>query len=377
MVTGSYQLSPSEKKRIRDRRGQKRLREKRETHIQALERQVASCNQHHGANRTAELISVVNQLYRENQALRARHARFRAALLEDDPVPTRTPPSTEDIESISLPGPQQKYPGVDQVSTLSLPFNPLPADTSRRADQVQSPAPNPGQAESQPSDKETSRDTGNQENAWYLVPMSTTQANQIAFPGTSPWFEYPDLVAACPTTPSPLDLLHGTRRNFLADEIHRGLRQRAIRDAECLAFGWHLYHFSKWLVMPDPATFARLAPFHRPIEPQFQVDHPRAIDMVVWPQMRANLLKNWTSYDFMDVMGYLSCCTKLRWPWGKPILERDPDDDLQMRDDYLETITRESAWGLTPEFIERYPELVEGMDVEGIRFRMGPPDEEG
>lgn len=369
MVTGADQLSPSEKKRLRDRRGQKKLREKRESRIQALERQVATCKQHHGADRTGNLISVVNQLYRENEALRARHARLRAALMEDDPA-NHIPINLGNIEPTTLSS-------LDQVP-IPLPPNQLPTE-SDRSDQNQSLAATPAQAEPHLSKTaDASQDAGDHlspENSWYLIPMSTTQANQIAFPGTCPWFEYPDLVSACPTKASPLDLLHGTRRNFLADEIHGSLRHRAIRDAECLAFGWLLYHFSKWLVMPDPTTFARLSPFQRPIKPQFQVDHPRAIDMVVWPQMRANLLKNWTSYDFVDLMAYMSCCTKLRWPWGKPILERDSDDNLQMRGDYFETFTRESAWGLTSEFIERYPELLQGMDIEAVRFRLSLPNE--
>lgn len=354
MVTGN-QLSSSEKKRIRDRRGQKRLREKRESHIQALERQVATCKQHHGADRTGDLISVVNQLYRENEALRARHERLRAVLMDDPPS---HPLSIGNVEPATL--------------SISFPPTQQSSETERHSDQIADLATSPSQPEAHPSDT----DSGDQlsPEAWYLVPMSTTQANQIAFPGNSMWLEYPDLVSACPTNPSPLDLLHGTRRNFLADQIHRSLRQRAIRDAECLAIGWQLYHFSKWLVMPDPTTFARTSPYLRPIKPQLQIDHPRAIDLVFWPQVRANLLKNWTSYDFVDVMGYLSCCTKLRWPWGKPILERDSDDELQMRGDYFETFTRESAWGLTSEFIERYPELLEGMDVESIRFRLGPPN---
>ncbi|KAL4919606.1 hypothetical protein BDW62DRAFT_216767 [Aspergillus aurantiobrunneus] len=375
-------ISSTEKKRLRDRRGQKKLREKRDSYIQSLERQVASCKQHHGTDRTGQLISIVNQLYRENQALRARHERLRA-LLMDDTALSNPPLSMRDIERTTFSGPDTRCAGLYQEPTVSLPPDGLPTEGDGHSSQLQAIEQQTAisaQVEEYPSATVPNPLQAGYElppgSAWYLLPMSTTEANQRALPGTWSWFEHLDLVAACPTKPSPLDLLHGTRRNFLADEIHRSLRCRAIRDAECLALGWLLYNFSKWLATPDPTSFARLSPFQRPIAAQFQRDHPRAIDMVVWPQVRANLMKSWTTYDFVDLTGYMSCCTKLRWPWGKPILERDANDDLQMRQDYLDTFTNETAWGLTSEFIERYPDVLQGMDVEAVRFQLSLPNEE-
>ena len=79
----------------------------------------------------------------------------------------------------------------------------------------------------------------------------------------------------------------------------------------------------------------------------------------------------------MEFAGYLSCCTKLRWPWGEDMLERDGDDNLQMRQEFSDVFTSESGWGITAEFMEKYPELLEGMDVESLRFQIALPNEDG
>lgn len=52
------------------------------------------------------------------------------------------------------------------------------------------------------------------------------------------------------------------------------------------------------------------------------------------------------------------------------ILERDERDDLQICQDFLDAFTEESGWGLTSEFIAKYPELLDGMDVEVVRFQI-------
>lgn len=76
----------------------------------------------------------------------------------------------------------------------------------------------------------------------------------------------------------------------------------------------------------------------------------------------------------MEFAGYASCCVKVRWPWGKDVLERDADDNLRVRSEFSDVFTQESGWGVTGEFIEKYPELLEGMDVEAVRFRFALPD---
>lgn len=148
-----------------------------------------------------------------------------------------------------------------------------------------------------------------------------------------------------------------------------------MREAECIGLGYLIYNYSKWRVSPTPATFARLATFQRPTELQIQQDHMAGIDMIIWPQLRINLIRNWEKYDPVELVDYIAFCMKVRWPWGKEPLERDEDDKLQVRSDFQKVFMSEDGWGLTAEFIDRYPELLEGMDVEALRFEITLPCE--
>ena len=80
---------------------------------------------------------------------------------------------------------------------------------------------------------------------------------------------------------------------------------------------------------------------------QLQRVHPLTLDMLIWPQMRTNLVRLWEKYDFAELMGFFSCCVKVRWPWGVDVLERDEDDNLRMKSEFLEVVFQESGLGLT------------------------------
>lgn len=376
--TRNATLSSLEKKRSRDRRAQKTAKDKRDIYIKSLEERVSFCDRHHGAGiieprlqtqlQTEELFAAIESLRRENEQLRARQEQMRSMMVSwemEDEKDTGICLSTradglhsrrhldEDYavaplgcSVVASGSPAENYAtGGTRAATTTIGSNPL-------QNTPQNPTP-----------------------AWSLTPLDDCDPAPLYLPLICPWLASPDLIATCPPEPtSPLDLLHGTRRNYLADHIHRIIRRRAFRDSECLALGWLVYLFSKWRVSPNPDTYARLAPFQGPIPMQLECGHPAALGLIIWPQMRANLIRNWTRYDFVEFAGYASCCVKVRWPWGKDVLERDADDNLRVRSEFLDVFTQESGWGVTGEFIEKYPELLEGMDVETVRFRFALPD---
>ncbi|EYE92317.1 bZIP transcription factor [Aspergillus ruber CBS 135680] len=362
-------LTSSEKKRLRDRKAQKTLREKRDAHVKSLEDRVAFCERHHGHAQAQRLLATVESLSRENERLRVRQERLKGVVTEWE---------VEDAHGHHDAGLALNRQGSSDDAMLSLGYNMASASASTTASASTSPLASTGHKQ-HTIDTKTSVSTplqnlGPDLPPWYQTPINNYGHNLFYFPATCPWLSNPHLIALCPPYPSPLDLLHGTRRNYLANQIHHLIRRRAFRDSECLALGWLAYLFSKWRATPSPETFARLAPFQRPVAIQLQKGHPAALDLMPWPQLRTNLIKNWTKFDFVEFAGYASCCIKVRWPWGEDVLERDEEDRFQVRLEFMEVFMRESGWGLTTEFIQRYPEFVEGMDVENVRFRFELPD---
>lgn len=352
--------------------------------MRSLEERVAFCERHHGRGHGAQahgdatgwtqthpqmdmqLLSTVESLRRENERLRVRQERLRGMVaeweIEDAPVSG----ALVNGQSISIDGTMLPL-GYNTIPSASVSASASPLESSEQYTTNNKTAQN-ANTEALQSPANTPE--------WYLTPINEYGHNLFYFPATCPWLSYPDLIASCPPYPSPLDLLHGTRRNFLADQIHQLIRRRAFRDSECLALGWLIYLFSKWRVSPSRETFARLAPFQRPVATQLQKGHPAALDLMVWPQLRVNLIEHWTKLDFVEFAGYASCCIKVRWPWGEDVLERDEEDKFQVRREFMDVFTRESGWGLTTEFIERYPEFVEGMDIDSVRFQFELPDME-
>ncbi|KAH8432789.1 bZIP transcription factor [Aspergillus melleus] len=390
MGTTRYNASAlsSEKKRLRDRRAQQNMRQKKENLIKSLEDKVEFCERHHTGGSIQELIETIESFRRENEALRQQIKSLNATptLLPEKSQFLSSPSTTELMQSLEDPNNLEKSHVSHETSSpimheASLALAPITAsDQSRILNQALSlsyssflvPPLIPDEALNFPtmSFSDPAQTIPNSAPIWCLVPMSSYGDNAFLLPGHCPWLSYPELIAGCSPLPSPLDMLHGTKRNFLADQINQRMRLRRVRDPECLGFGWLCYLFSKWRISPNPTTFARLPPFMRPVVAQFQRGHPNAFDLPVWPQLRRNLIKRWRQYDYFELVGYLSCCARVRWPFAEPILERDASDNLQIRQDFLDTVTRESGWGLTSEFIDKYPELLEGMDVEAVRFRM-------
>ncbi|CAG8422576.1 unnamed protein product [Penicillium salamii] len=347
-------LNASERKRVRDRKAQQTLGDKRERRIRALEEKVALCEIHHG-DTGAQLVnqhiqSDMENLQSENEKLRTYLESLRNILHSLDDV---------------WPTPSRRYrhrsgTGAMERSNTSGPLMPAHSeDSNTQASQLETPIPKSAHNTSAPGALPSATPV------WSLVPM-----NETTTPLLCSWLFRPDLIATCTPQPPPLALLYGTQRNWLADEIHRSIRHRAIRDSECLAMGWLVYNYCKWRVSPSPATFARLASFQQPTLAQLQHGHPIAIDLLPWSQLRTNLVENWYKYDCTELIGYLSCCMKVRWPWGQGILERDERDNLQVHQEFLDVFTKESGWGLTSEFIERYPELLQGMNVDAVRFQI-------
>ncbi|KGO77207.1 Protein of unknown function DUF3425 [Penicillium italicum] len=357
-------MSSNEKKRIRDRRSQRTLREKKLRHVAQLEEQVAHCEQHHSDQGVQRLLQVIEGLRKQNETLLKRQNSLKSLVNSWDSELDElaaTDDSDHDLSSLykemsnreahfSLQTNLNGSPPQNGISNLLR----IPVSAASTPTQTQSPSLQPLSAETTP--------------LWKQIPPHTDDFRTRTMI-SCPWLVYPELIIPCPDVPSsPLDFIFGTKTNALADMIHTTLQRRPVRDPERLATGWLAYHFSKWIIAPSPETYGRLPAFLRPVQGQMTVPHPLLLDFMPWPRLRLNLIRRWHVHgkDRDDLFGFMACCVKLRWPWNETILERNERNELCMKKAFYETLMSESGWGLTPEFIKRYPDLVEGMDINQI-----------
>lgn len=464
----SSEQTQVEKKRIRDRRAQRNLRERRENYVKSLELKALACQQQHDKRTVEGLLDQVNTLKEQNESLRLQlsaspavqvhptgatsvqqsEIAFIAAgqnKLHDScsnlsppvetegqfPTPcidTRNPVHLAEAQfstgkSVSMTHPDHA-PVQFTLSPHTLSNNcnfsskitPRTAMSSAEPSQIStldacteavyrtmvddgrttaadrtpmssehsviSPAREStmsAQLSSPPAtlDRDTDIPNANRDHldltshvpdlvpAWMLVPMNDSVDSAVN-QATCPWLANPELIVSSPDIPDPLALLHGSRRNKLADSIHSTLKKYNTREPELLAIGWLIYVFIKWRMRPTLEAYDRIPKFMRPVWGQLHIIHPWYLDLLAWPKLRVELFKYWDRYDFTALVGLLACCLKVRWKWGEDVLERNDNDELVIKQNFFDVFLSEGGWGLTEDFVKEFPELVKGLEFPAI-----------
>lgn len=315
------------KKRARDRRAQQNQRDKRNQQVRSLQEQLTRME-----SRMLHLTRECELLRQENQQLRERRGSSSPLATSRSSTPATSRVGTRSSDFWS------HWPGVTGLSVPAcLPIK-LPSPRSETCPWTNTPA--------------------------------HSASDVIVTESFRNWLERPDLVHASPEHPQPVELLYGSKTNFLADVINHSLRSWPCRDPERLAAGWLIYNLIKWMLRPTPENYGRLHDFQIPIAEQLENNHAHFIDFVHWPQLRANIIRYGSMESPQDVLGMFLCCVKLRWPWGQNFLEPEPDGTLKMRQDFFETFTSLDGWGLTDDFVHKFPALGQGLDMDAMRYRI-------
>ncbi|KAJ6171824.1 hypothetical protein N7470_000891 [Penicillium chermesinum] len=338
------ELSSAERKRLRDRRAQQNLRDKKLRRITELEERVAHCESHHDDQGVQRLLEVIAGLRKQNQALISQRNDLKALVNSWPDVAT---PS--EISNPWLHDDRRMKPGLFLEKTHAGDS----PDTM-----ISSPARSSNTSKSGLLGVSTPPPPGNNP-AWNRLPLYCDDFSDVRNVSL-PWLAYPERIAGCPDIPSsPLEILYGTRTNYLADTIHSTLDRRLLRDPEKMAMGLMTYHFTQWIMSPSPERFELVPSFMRPIPEQFK--------------SRIHLLWLWHFYENnRDVLfGMFACCIKIRWPWGESILERDENNELRLIKDFYKRIMSEDGWGITSDFVRQYPGLAAGVDIDSIIYKDG------
>lgn len=335
------------KKRARDRRAQQNQRDKRTELVRSLQEQLTRME-----SQVLHLSRECELLRQENKQLRSRHGPDDQRAVSHAPI---TPPSNvEALQNLHVSG-GDVFIDVEGTYRSNMEFWSRWSETSGSSPPITHPIKLPAPR--------------SMTSPWTNTPAHTA-SDVVVTEAFKNWLRRPDLVHSSPAQPQPVDLLYGSKNNFLADVINKSLRSWPCRDPERLAGGWLVYNVIKWILGPTPENYGRLQEFQVPIVEQLEHVHPYFIDFVFWPILRANLIQNQALYNPEDVLGMFLCCVKLRWPWGENFLQPKEDGTLGMRQDFVDTFTSLNGWFITDDFFQKFPFLCNGLDMNTMRYRM-------
>jgi hypothetical protein len=394
--------SSLEKKRERDRVAQQKKRAKRDQETQALRNRLTVVEEELKGFR-----HFCEKLERENQLLRSRQAgvmQVVASWSGSSQEPTeqalselslrsraKSPRELSDQGSSPAGGAglstadQRSHWALDRSSSDNTPISLVEHDATMDSGSSSGFTAHPMQQQMSSSTTVGSSTPSSHDNAaaaavldptrppWSLPPL---HADADVFPEgqAAQWLLYPDLVRASPETPKPIEILYGSRHNFLANAISDCSRLWPVSEPERLAWGLVLYDLAKWTKSPSEESYARVASFLRPVTEQLLHPHSYFIDLIPWPRLRANLIKYQHLYDHAEVSSLIACCAKVRWPWRKAVLyPNDTSGELELVSEFYETFTRLDGWGLSKEFfpfVQKYPGLLDGIDIDDITYRV-------
>ncbi|KAI1165837.1 hypothetical protein F5B18DRAFT_608902 [Nemania serpens] len=335
------------KKRARDRRAQHNLRKKRDAHVHALQQRIADLEHELDGLRQGYY-----GLHTENETLRNRQSLVQRLVTSwNDPVPVSVIAAESLLVNATLSTTDAVQTPASDGGTISLsPGSPAAAT------QEAEPATRP---QRKIEDLTSPR--------WSKTPFHL-DSDLIWSSLATVCILNPELVHSSPDAPQPLELLYGSKTNLLAHAVSIATYQWRCRDPERVAAGWLAYLLIKWALQPSEHRFSLLQEFQHPVNEQLCNAHPYFVDYVVWPKLRINLIKTLHIYDPRDVMGMLSCCMKVRWPWNETFLEPGENGDYVLRASFRETFMRIDGWGMTREFFERFPLLAQDLDVASLLF---------
>lgn len=344
-----------EMKRARDRRAQRNFRRRKNDHIANLEEELSVCREQVARYlaRIRDLEFTCSDLHEQNVRLLGNHPCDGIAVcsgpMGGGQCPTRVFQSPPPIRPRAI----RHTPQVTKTTLFSNSNDQSSVDETDHAFL--------SATHTSPHDTIAPR--------WSLTPpqgcfMWDTLSTH------SPWGGDMRVVLESPDLPSPLELLYGSRKNRLANAIHDNTRVWRCREPERLAGGWLAYVLSKWMAEPTEARYERLPEFLRPEPEQLRIPHPVCIDGIVFPQLRTNLISKPHLYHLDAVLDMISCCLKVRWPWGKNFLTPSDGADLCILPEFYNTFMSLDGWGLTEEFIIEYPVLMEGLDIPNVCYKM-------
>ncbi|CAK7217078.1 hypothetical protein SCUCBS95973_003029 [Sporothrix curviconia] len=206
---------------------------------------------------------------------------------------------------------------------------------------------------------------------WARIPVRNYGPNDVGRPA---WDANIRIIFDSPETPSPLDLMFGSKHNPLADSLQRSCKRYYKGHVVRLAVGWQVYQYIKWRTQPTATRYALLPHYLKPIHEQIWLPHPGSLDLIVWEPLRRKMLRDYEKYDIALFIRQYTRCLQLRWDADDTdVLETDSVSGAHvLQPAFVDRMMSASGWGLKPEFQTYYPELFDDNEWQTVVYDPKP-----
>ena len=183
------------------------------------------------------------------------------------------------------------------------------------------------------------------------VPM--TELNAQAFPHISNLLN--------PEVPS-----HSLQHPLSSLIIDRVMQQMPLPDIiGRLAAMWVICTVLRWRVCRTPKTYLAIPDFLRPTELQLTVPHPIWADVLVWPEGRMAIIKDFDMTRYAEFREDLNKAVSVGWtrPSSEAITQGPVQGEQYLSVDFVKHLSDLSNWTLSKAFVQKWPLLDGAVNV--------------
>ena len=278
-------------------------------------------------------------------------------LLNTQFCPTFEPPAARSVSQAATSQPEESPPDDSALPVDAI--GDFDATLSRLI--LINPSNSTGLCPWQPVPRSTIAPHDDLAPVWARIPARSYGLNDVRRPA---WDANMRIIFDSPDTPSPLDLMYGSKHNPLADSLYRSCKHYYKGHAVRLAVGWQVYQYIKWRTQPTASRYASLPAYLKPSHEQIWRPHPGSLDLIVWEPLRRRMLRDYSKYNMAQFVLQYTRCLRLRWNADEAdVLETNRATGAHVLcSAFVHTMMSDSGWGLQPEFRTFYPELFDDND---------------
>ncbi|ORY56146.1 uncharacterized protein BCR38DRAFT_461796 [Pseudomassariella vexata] len=141
-----------------------------------------------------------------------------------------------------------------------------------------------------------------------------------------------------------------------------------------MAAMWAAWHVMRWMVNPQPQTYAAIPDWLRPTELQLVIPHVEVVECVAWPYLRDFVIQNPAMQDNLQWLAESSSSMRCAWAGTREeaLVVNEITGHRQFTEAAEASVRKLSNWSLAPSIRAYIPNIDRHVTIRTI----GSPDQE-